>query len=443
MKIRDYFLLGLSYNLDKKRHWVNSLISIVVEDTRPIEYPCKLIYEDDTLSFIHPETQERVYIDDYIPGREPIHFRDAFELKPNDIQNYKGDGPAITTYGNVFVNHLCIVTPGMGDLIEFQFGTIKLDKLENRIFAMTVDDDDEAQSPPAGKVFVKQYLMFTEYSLSLVGYAIGLITPLSDKGLTGHPDRVKIRDEWVEKNKDRLTDPTAIAELNDILDALDKEWLKGDASEDYYASSAKLKGARRMVHYTTGGEAGFGDGTKIDFIPRSLEEGTDVTKLSTYNNSTRTASYNRGHQTALGGESTKTIYRMVGNVRVTEEDCKSHIGVLVKVDNFNRDDLEGYTQLINGKQHLIDKETLATLVGKVIEIRSPGTCKTTLTEVKEEFGRGKNICAVCAGVGLAENPNGIPAAAAGVGGVFLTNSLKMMHNTELKVAKWNLNEKIT
>lgn len=71
MKIRDYFLLGLSYNLDKKRHWVNSLISIVVEDTRPIEYPCKLIYEDDTLSFIHPETQERVYIDDYIPVENP------------------------------------------------------------------------------------------------------------------------------------------------------------------------------------------------------------------------------------------------------------------------------------------------------------------------------------------------------------------------------------
>ena len=441
MKIRDYFLLGLKNNLDLKRHWVNSLISIVTKETKPEDYPYRLIYEGEVLYFIDPETQAKVYIEEYIPGRELIHFRDQFDLNPGDIINYHGSEPRITTYGNVFVNHLTLVQTGCAAIVEFQFGTINFGKLESFILEQAVDDDAEVLPP--GKIRIAQYVKFAEYALNLIAYSAGLVTSSSEKSITGHPDRTRIRDEWVNANAHRLTDPTAIAELNDILDALDKTYLEGDSSAPYYVSSNKIIGARRMMYYTAGADAGFGDGATVDFIPKALDEGTDLTKLTVLNNSTRVASYSRGAETALGGESTKTIYRMVGNVRVVEPDCGSTVGINTLVSIFNFSDLIGYSYLTPQGMIKITRENVQPLMGQYIDLRSPGTCKTSIGDTTQELGRGKNICAVCAGDVLGENPNGIPAAAAGVGGVFLNNSLKKMHNTEMKIAKWNYLTKIT
>ena len=155
------------------------------------------------------------------------------------------------------------------------------------------------------------------------------------------------------------------------------------------------------------------------------------------NNSLRYGSYNRGAQTALGGESTKTIYRMVGTVRIIEDDCKTHIGVPTRVDKFNSGELVGYTMVENGKSILITSELISQLLGKVIEIRGPMTCKSGRDVEKGILGRDKNICATCAGKALAENPNGIPAAAAGVGGRFLSIFMSKMHSATLKTVKWD------
>ncbi|MFO5979439.1 hypothetical protein ACLBSL_32665, partial [Klebsiella pneumoniae] len=76
-------------------------------------------------------------------------------------------------------------------------------------------------------------------------------------------------------------------------------------------------GVRKKVFGMFGGEAPFQDGTSVEYIGKSLEEGIDTDHMPVMNNSLRYGSYNRGAQTALGGESTKTNYRMVGTVRIT------------------------------------------------------------------------------------------------------------------------------
>ena len=224
---------------------------------------------------------------------------------------------------------------------------------------------------------------------------------------------------------------------------VDDAYLAGDDSEEFYKSKKKLEGARKKVHYMFGAESAFSDGTKVELIAKSLEEGIDMDKLPVMFNSLRAGSYNRGKQTALGGESTKTIYRMVGTARIVEQDCQTHIGIPVFLMPFIAKDLIGYGMVENGKTTILTAEIMASRMGTLIDVRGPMTCKSGRDVDRGILGKGKNICAVCAGASLAENPNGIPAAAAGVGGRFLSLFLSKMHATVLRTVEWDMHTRIT
>lgn len=71
------------------------------------------------------------------------------------------------------------------------------------------------------------------------------------------------------------------------------------------------------------------------------------------------------------------------------------------------------------------------------------TCKAGRDVEKNLIGKGKNICGVCAGKALAENPNGIPAATAGVGGRFLMVFMSKMHSSTLRTVKWDMRARLT
>ncbi|MFO5890431.1 hypothetical protein ACLBSJ_31930, partial [Klebsiella pneumoniae] len=83
--------------------------------------------------------------------------------------------------------------------------------------------------------------------------------------------------------------------------------------------------------------------------------------------------YNRGAQSALGGEPSKTIYRMVGTVRIIMEDCSSWIGIPTTVHQFNKKDFIGLSYVKNGKSILIEETNIDELVGTEIELRGPMT----------------------------------------------------------------------
>jgi hypothetical protein len=445
MKLREYFMLGIQHGLHKKQHWMTMLFTIVYSDGgNTAHYPYMPVIDDGVMYF-HDPVGQRHEIEDYKPDRAPLHFRDEFILQPGEIANYKGDKPLRTTYGNVFVNHLCLVLP-FGDIFEFQAGYFDITKIEGRLLDIMIDDpeDGDTVTPAAdGKVYVWQYHMFAEHILAVPAYADQLVTSITPKSMMAHPDRNKVRDEWMVKNKDRLTDPAAIAELGQVLKKLDDEHLAGDGAEEFYKASSKSEGSRKKVFYMFGGESPFSDGTSVVFIKKSLEEGIDMDNLPVMNNSTRAGSYGRGAQTALGGESTKTIYRMVGNVRIAEHDCNTHIGMPTRVHGYSVNSLIGYGMIVDGKTVIITPEIAQASVGKMIEVRGPMSCKSGRDVDKGILGKGKNICAVCAGQSLAENPNGIPAAAAGVGGNFLSLFMKKMHASTLKTVKWDMANRIT
>lgn len=447
MNLRDYFMLGLSNNLHMKRQWMNVLFSVVYNINEYENHYSYRPYKDEKgLFFFQPGTDTKVYIEGYKEDRAPLAFRDAITIDPGDVDNYKGPGSVVTTFGNVFVNHLLCVLP-FGDLFPFQVGMFDLKSLESQILGRMIDDPDDSvpadAKAPDGKLYVRQYQMFAEHVLTLPAYSDGVVTATTEKSLMASPERNKVRGQWIKENQHRLTDPAAVAELGQILKKLDDAYLAGDESEQFYKSKKKLEGARTKVHYMFGAESAFSDGTKVTLIAKSLEEGIDTDNLPVMFNSLRAGSYNRGKQTALGGESTKTIYRMVGTARIVEQDCGTHIGIPTLLLPATAHGQIGYSMVENNKTIELTPEILQQRMGTVIEVRGPMTCKTGRDIDKGILGKGKNICAVCAGKALAENPNGIPAAAAGVGGRFLSLFLAKMHATVLRTVAWDMTTRIT
>lgn len=447
MKIRDYFLRALKAGMGRKRAWMNSLTTIVYNQDDTPDYKWKIHYKDDKAYFyIEGDSNDVVeYIEDYIPGRALIHFRDLFVLQPGELDNYQGTDALETCYGNVFFNQLCLVE-AFGDLIPFAAGTIVPSNFEDFILERMIDDREdgnETEFATDGKLYVWQYLKFCEHCLAIPGYADSLVTSTTRKSLLGNPEWPAIRAKWIEANKHRLNDPAAVAELSVIADKVDDEWLNGDESQTFYKAKKKLAGARRKVHYMFGGEAPFADGTTVEFIGKSLEEGIDTDHMTVMNNSLRFGSYNRGSQTALGGESTKTIYRMMGTARIIEPDCNTWIGIPTLVTEINARDLIGFSYVANNSSTLITKTNVIGLIGNKIELRGPMVCKAGKDPQTGARGKGKNICAVCAGQDLAENPNGIPAAVAGVGGRLLSIFMAKMHSSTLRTVDWDLNQRLT
>ena len=455
---RDFFIKALNAGTGKKRAWVNSVFSLVIghapgfKDT-PYWYKVRVIegemsfldpnhdmivHADPELGGAGPEQPAWTVIEDYENGKALFEWKDPLTIAPGEVANYQGNGLLETTYGNAFFNYMALVLP-FGKTLPYMTGQIDVKDIEKEIVGRLIDDPVDEDIPahrpdllpmaPDGQIYARQYLHFCDNALSLMAYATSIVASASRKSMVAHPDRTAVRNMLVEKYKDQLNDPATVAKIGKALEELDREWLKGDASEGFYKSDASkfFGGTRKRMFYMFGGESPFEDGTQVQFIQKSLEEGIDTDHMEVMNNSTRFGSYNRGAQTKLGGESTKTIYRMLGTVRISMPDCGTAVGVPVTVNNFSAAAITGFTILKGTENVLLTPENINSYMGRTVFVRGPGVCKA----------EGKNCCAVCAGRALSEQPNGLAAASAGLGGRFLSLFLKKMHAGALKTTRWN------
>lgn len=459
---REFFIKGLLSGACKKRAWVMACFNYIVKDAprhSSEDYPYRIFKIEDKLYFIDPELTEPKFpefkdyptnlnsIDDYIPGEPLFEWLEPFTLEPGELTNYQGTTPLQTTPGNAYVNHLLFCIP-FGDKIEYINGYIDMGKVGNQILELLVDDpeQDTGEPSPPGQIYARELIQHNEYALSLVAWCEDNVVPVTPKSITGHPDRAKVRAREMAKYKDRLNDPAAIAAIGKTLEELDNEYLQGDLAGSYYASKKKkFTSSRIKQFYMFGGESPFEDGTHVTFMDKSLEEGieTDPKKLTVMFNSQRAGSYARGFQTRLGGEKTKTIYRMLGTTKVQGDDCGDTVGIPVLVKPRYAQRLVGFYYLDKGRPVRITDENIDTLKGTTVWLRDPMACKQDINRTGSEPGKGKDICKICAGDSLSEMPEGIPSAAASLGGKMMTMMLKRMHASGLSTKKWTINEGIT
>lgn len=429
MNLLSFFKGAVKAERLKEKSWLLRAFSITQKiNTLPDNVkPFDIYHVEDNLVFIGDD-QQPVKIEDYVYNKknpEPAyHVKDVITITTDDLVNVNGS--IETTIGNVVANWLLCIYP-FGNKIPFiegRFGIRDVEKYIERLFT----DDPVDGVYDESKIYYDEYTKYRRAAGIIDGLTQICVPSATEKTLTHHPDRDKLRKELIEKYKDKLHDPGTAAKISAELKALDLEWLKGDRAMGFFVNSKSLDVVRMKTHGMIGLEQAFTDvGVEGDYIDRSLSDGWDITKMTAMANSIREGSFDRGAQTALGGEATKFILRVMQNAGIEEKDCGTKLGIDVEVTKQDRDALIGNYHIVDGKIVLITEESFNSLVGKTINMRTTAYCRSKFD----------NFCETCLGERYASNKTALATAAANVGSTFMLVFMKSMHGVALKTVKYD------
>ena len=429
----QYFLEAMQAEAFKHKAWIITAFSVVRRYDDTARHPYRLVAGDDPKDmrvwFIDPNNDNRPTVIDGTHRATPLFsFTEPMELAPKDLVNVTK--PITTICGSVLFNAMVIVY-AFGDKIEFMEGEVKGGKLEKLIAGRLSDDVDNPEDERRDRIYVRELMRYCE-AMSAIAGLTQLNTPAaSPKSMSVDPNIIKRRDVLLKEYKGQLHDPAIIARIEAELVQMDREWFKGDPAERFYIKGSSFEVTRKRSFIMFGVETGFSDNSKgVSLIVPSLKEGWDTTKLPGIAETLRAGSFNRGHQTAMGGESVKYFYRIFQNSRVLEDDCGSKGGLpwVITQDNYRSFvglymvDSDGKPIPIPVTQESVDSK----IVGRTIIVRSPMLCKT----------KAPSFCARCVGDVLAASPTSLHIAASDVGSTFMYAFMKKMHGTALKVARY-------
>lgn len=432
MKKIDYLFAALKAGTYRKKSWALSVFSVTQEPEE--RYPYAVIRTEKTTVFVDPEnTENLITIEDAKPQTPLFSFKDRVDITPDLVPNCKGK--LNVTVGNVFFNYYVLVY-ALGTRIEFMEGRLTPGAVQNKIRPLMSDYPPEGKERDPKLIYPDDYRKFNKAIFGISGFTQLCVPSATRRMMTTHPDARKLRTELLEKHKDRLWDPAVIAKIEEELVNLDKEWMKSDpdGGDGFFVKDSKAYGVvRKRVHLMHGAEMGFSDGTRATLVVNSLNEGWDTDKLPDMINSAREGSYNRGRDTALGGEAVKFLGRVFQNTMITEDDCGSKLGWEKQITEFNYRKFIGFYRIVANGSEVITEEFAKSQIGKTLTIRSPMLCKTPKT----------GFCKHCMGEPNAINPTALGLLAADLGSQLMYISMSAMHGKELKTNAYDLKKAIT
>lgn len=410
------FLLFLARNklYAKKKVLISSFAIIQpVEQGTSEPYVGQVTTRDGKVTIMDDQLEPQI-LEGWVDGKPYLDVNEIVELDSGDIPNVKDK--VKTTYGIALVN-LLMLTHAFGDKIPYMNGVIGYGRLESKVL----------EALHGGDISVEELRVFLKAASWSTGIMPLFIAPTSPKSIQGAPEAKALRKKLIEERKDRLDDPTALAEIDTALSKLDKEYIEGDVTEAFYKSGKAHNVTRKRMYSIFGGEADMENPSKMNLVSNSLEEEWDVEQMPAMINALRMGSYKRGAETALGGADFKDLSRMFQNIKITEDDCGTKVGKRTLFTNENYKRLTGRTT-VKGKK-LSDTDAKA-LIGKRELLRSPQACKT----------KGSNFCKVCVGEAVSINPNSVGMLAANLGASFLSIMMAAMHGRALTLVEADLNE---
>ena len=445
----DFFKEALQAGAYKRKDWIISVFTVVrhkpyegpqvsfgitpsvIEEKNP-DYPYRVVilpHDKHGLYFLDPNNAfEPTKIDNVRNDLPMLSVHDKITLKPNDLANVTEE--VETWCGNVLFNAMVLVH-SVGNKIPYQNGRVNGEKIDRMLAARMVDNPKDGEEVPPNAITVDEYKAYATAMAAMAGLTQISTPAASPKSMTIDPAILKRRDELLKEYKDQLHDPAIIAKIEGELVAMDKATFANDPAGKFYIKSKTYDVARKKSFIMMGAELGFSSSQSgVDPITTSLREGWDMNRLPQMVDNLRSGSYNRGHETALGGESVKYFYRIFQNTRVLEDDCGTKISPTRLITKKNIPRLVGlFSQDVveNGQQVPLTDEKLNSLVGKVIRIRSPRTCTT----------EAPSFCAKCVGVMLARNPTGLHIAASNIGSTFMGSFMASTHGEALKTERYD------
>lgn len=463
MDKRSFFIEAMQAGAYKHKDWIISAFTVCEgndDDPKPItgdstqyinsgskspDYPYRILRlkEKKGYCFVDPVEDELIEIVDSDKTKPLFNLKDKLTLRKGDLLNVKTD--VETIYGNALVNSMIFIYP-FGDKVQFMTGRLTSSKLDKFISERLHDTPEEGEERDDSKLYVDEYLKYCEAVSSLSGLALIGVPAGSPKLLTINPKIRQRRDELYEKHKDELHDPAVVAKIEDELVQMDIDDFKGDPSEGFLIKRKSFAVSRKRSKTSYGIEPGFettNSGSKP--IQKSLSEKWEIENLPPMVNSLRAASFNRGHQTALGGESVKFFYRVFQNTRILEDDCGVTDGMLWDITEDNYKSFVGLHRAFgnNVRQTAETSKSLSTepmteeflkgMIGKKLKIRTPMLCKT----------KAPSFCARCVGVQIASSPTSVHISMSDVGSIFMLCFMKAMHGKALTTAFYDYNSAIT
>lgn len=446
MNKRQYLIEAIQAGAYKRKAWILSVFTVMKHRKDREPHPYQLVRSenehDDHVYFLDPNHDMQPMVLEEASWKHPIyHFNDRITLSPGELPNVREK--IDTRVGNVLYNAICIIY-AFHDKFPFVTGQVKAEKVEAEIARKLKDTPEDESKRSKDYYYVDELLRYCEGMGALAGLTQINSPGASERSLTIDPIVLKRKKELLEQYKDQLKDPAIISKIETELVALDRSTFKGDPAEHFFVKSKTFDVQRKRAFIMFGIETGFGDQTRgVNLIQPSLLEGLDMTNMPGWVDSLRAGSYNRGHETALGGESVKYFYRIFQNTRVAEPDCGVKVGMnwLITEDNlktFVGLHLAGVSGRstdpeVNAEASRLDEAKLKTLVGKVVSVRSPVTCQTA----------GSSFCARCVGDGLAANPTGLHISISDVGSNFMYAFMQATHGKALRTSVYHPTLSIT
>lgn len=297
----------------------------------------------------------------------PFTMGDQFVLTSGMIANYEGE-PTVTDVGKFFFNYLLLVDPFDGrPFIPYINARMVPGDLDDKVAALLTE----------GKIGRKEYNAYLANGYTFCEDGSLATVTWSPAVLTINPKVLARKKELFEKYKDKLDDPSIMVQIEEELVRMDKATFAGDPAEPFVLADAKkIFGEQRRKFFIQFGVAS--DFSKFGgtvYMANSLSHGMDIKDIPIGANEVRRGSYDRGKETAKGGEQTKFLLRIFQNVKITEDDCKTHRGLEVKVTKYNYKNWIG--RYAADSDHPYTASELKGLIGQTIKIRSPLYCETT------------------------------------------------------------------
>lgn len=452
MNKKEYLKLAIKANAFAKKSWIISALSITFPKQKEKYEHLEIIPEPWGYSvwldnggregdvYENPNTGEKEYmelitggkvkIEDAVQGQPLFHVKDRFIVDNSWFTNVTE--PKETQFGNILFNAICVY-PAFGSRIPFQFGKVSMENIDGLIAAILLDTPEEGKPRSKGNVYCDELMRFQDSKEHFKSVAHLLNQAATIKTITKSPEFEAFRNKLAKEYGDQLKDPVKLVEFEKKLQAFDNEWLKGDPADDTFMVGKVRNVGRKKMFLSIGSEPGFETKSTVNPIITSLDDGWSHKPQDHVDtiNGIRHASLSRGKETVKGGVTAKYLLRAGNNFSIINQDCGAKNGINIKYDEKQISKLIGRSILTSQGTVKIDtKEQASEYSGKYVRLRSPAYCTVT----------GDRICKVCAGDGLALNPNGIAIALTEVSSIVMTDFMKAMHDTTIKTTRLVLDE---
>jgi hypothetical protein len=342
---------------------------------------------------------------------------DGFTLQPGMIENYPVGSPSVvTSVGRFIANYGLLVRP-FGDKYPYVNKVFDLDEICGNVATMILDD----------VVTTEQYKIFVNQMYWMGHFGELCVPTFTEKSFVTDPRVEKRKQELLAQYKGQLSDPDVMTKIEDELIAMDKEFVKGDVTERFLKplGSRAFEIHRKKMFASVGGIEAFKKGTgDYDFIENSLAQGWDPKNLPVICNEIRKGSYNRGVETQNSGAQTKSLARILQDLRINSEDCQTTEGLSINFGEFHPKRFVGRTVILsNGTQEMITRENATKFLNQKVRLRSPMYCKDPA-----------GYCKVCMGEIFRKlNAESLNFYSVTITSTLMNLAMKAMHGTKLEM----------